>query len=59
MNPNLVLQLLISASELYTQMRAEGYNFDGKSEEELRQKLREMNKELKALPDLEDWSPER
>ncbi len=51
-DPNLAFQLLITGADLYMQLRREGRDLDGKSKEQMQQKLREVNKDLKALPDL-------
>lgn len=51
-DPNLAFQLLITGADLYMQLRREGRDLDGKSKEQMRQKLREVNQGLGAIPDL-------
>ncbi|MFW6377723.1 MAG: hypothetical protein ACOCZ5_03655 [bacterium] len=49
---NTVLQILISAIDLYFHFKSRGYEFDEMTEKEMREKLRLLNTELKDLPDL-------
>lgn len=49
---NTVIQMLISAIDLYFHYKSRGYDFDKKTEEELKEKLRVLTSDLKDLDDL-------
>ena len=54
-NPNLVIQLLLSVIGLVRAMQARGVNLEDKTEAQLKQMLSELDAEMMAQPDL----PER
>lgn len=49
---NTVIQILISSLDLFLQYKTRGYDFDKKTEKELREKLQLITSELKDLDDL-------
>lgn len=51
-DPNLAFQMLMTGADLYMQLRQQGRDLDSMSKEQMRQKLREVNEDLNALPDL-------
>jgi len=52
MNPNLVLQLLITTISLVRMMQARGIVLEGKTEEQLKKLLRDLNDEMSKQGDL-------
>lgn len=47
-----VIQILASSIDLYFIFKAKGYDFDKKTEEELREKLSKLTLELRDIPNL-------
>ena len=54
MNPNLILQLLITIASLAREYQRRGIELDGKTQEQLKQLLRDIDAEMMAQPDLKE-----
>ncbi len=52
-NPNLIIQLMLSVIGLVRMMQARGIRLDDKTEEQLRQLLDDLDSEMMNQPDLE------
>ena len=53
-NPNLVIQLLLSVIGLVRAMQARGIDLEDKTEAQLKQMLRDLDTEMMAQPDLKE-----
>jgi len=52
MTANAIAQILISGIDLYLQHRRQGEDLDQYTKDQVRDKLRELNNELREIPDL-------